>query len=248
MASELDSAANRPVSQELIAIRERWHCMNHPFYDRLSEGALNLEHLAFFLVQHSLLVRQIFRSIGVTYAKSPDDIAHFIVENLAEEAGILGIDGGEAHDHRELIFRFTRHCGWTDDDVRSAELLPTWFARAAYYWWITDAEPPIVRIAVQATQESQLVGENGARAVPALIKHYGFSEESPEIGFFIEHATADVKHGDILLGLVDKHAITIELRERALRLAEQTCKLRWVSFNELYRVTHLGEEVGQAPE
>ncbi len=248
MASRPELADQPPISEELIAIRERWHCMNHPFYDRLTEGALDLGHLAFFLVQHSLLVRQIFRSIGVTYAKSPDDIAHFIIENLAEEAGLLGIDGGEPHDHRDLILRFTRHCGWTDDAVRDAELLPTWYARAAYYWWITDAEPPIVRIAVQATQESQLVGENGARAVPALIEHYGFTADSPEIGFFTEHATADVKHGDILLGLVDKHATTAELRARALKLAEQTCKLRWVSFNELYRVTHLGEEVGQAPE
>ena len=248
MASEPGFATETPVSEKLIAIRERWHCMNHPFYDRLAEGTLELGHLAFFLVQHSLLVRQIFRSIGVTYAKSPDDIAHFIVENLAEEAGLVGIDGGQAHDHRDLIARFTRHCGWTDDQVRDAELLPTWYARAAYYWWISDAEPPVVRIAVQATQESQLVGENGARAVPALIEHYGFSEDSPEIGFFTEHATADVKHGDILLGLVDRHATTPELRARALKLAEQTCKLRWVSFNELYRVTHLGEEVGQAPE
>jgi pyrroloquinoline quinone (PQQ) biosynthesis protein C len=248
MATEINSAAERPVSQELIAIRERWHCMNHPFYDRLSEGALDLGHLAFCLVQHSLLVRQIFRSIGVTYAKSPDDIAHFILENLAEEAGFLGIDGGDAHDHRDLIFRFTRHCGLSDDDVRGSEMLPTWYARAAYYWWITDAEAPVVRIAVQATQESQLVGEHGTRVVPALIKHYGFSENSPEIEFFVEHSTADVKHGDILLGLVDKHATTPELRARALQLAEQTCKLRWISFNELYRVTHMGEEVGQAPE
>jgi pyrroloquinoline quinone (PQQ) biosynthesis protein C len=248
MATQIDPRDDRPVSERLIEIRDRWHCMNHPFYDRLSEGKLELRHLAYFLVQHSLLVRQIFRSIGVTYAKSPDDIAYFIVENLAEEAGLMGIDGGEAHDHRDLIFNFTRHCGWSDDDVRNAELLPTWYARAAYYWWITDAEPPVVRIAVQATQESQLVGENGSRAVPALIEHYGFTADSPEIGFFTEHATADVKHGNILLDLVDKHAATPELQARALQLAEQTCKLRWVSFNELYRVTHLGEEVGQAPD
>lgn len=248
MATQAEALSDRPVSEELVAIRDRWHCMNHPFYDRLAEGSLDIKHLGAFLTQHSLLVRQIFRSIGVTYAKAPDDIAYFIVENLAEEAGLLGIDGGEAHDHRDLIFRFTRYCGLTDDQVRETELLPTWYARAAYYWWITDAEPPIVRIAVQATQESQLVGENGDRVLPALLKHYGFTEDSPEIGFFAEHATADVKHGNILLGLVDKHATTPELRARCLKLAEQTCKLRWVSFNELYRVTHLGEEVGQAPE
>ena len=235
-----------PPSKALIDIRERWHCANHPFYDRLAEGTLELRHLATFLSQHSLLVKQIFRSIGITYAKSADDIAYFIVENLAEEAGLLGIDGRDAHDHRDLIFRFTRHCGMTDEEVLGAELLPTWYARAAYYWWITDSEPPIVRLAVQATQESQLVKEN-MRVVPALIEHYGFQPGAPEIEFFAEHAEADVKHGNILLNLVDKHATTPELRARALKLADQTCKLRWVSFNELYRVTHLGEEVGQAP-
>jgi pyrroloquinoline quinone (PQQ) biosynthesis protein C len=242
---EGDPLGDRP-SAALVAIRDRWHCADHPFYDRLAEGTLELRHLATFLTQHFLLVRQIFRSIGVTYAKSPDDVAHFIVENLAEEAGLLGIDGREAHDHRDLIFRFTRHCGLADEAVRNAELLPTWYARAAYYWWITDAEPPIVRLAVQATQESQLVREN-RRVVPALVAHYGFQPGAPEIECFAEHAEADVKHGNILLDLVDKHAATPELRARALRLAEQTCKLRWVSFNELYRVTHLGEEVGQAP-
>ncbi len=248
MATKMKIDNGQTVSEQLVAIRDRWHCMNHPFYDRLSEGALDIKHLGAFLCQHYVLVRQIFRSIGVTYAKSPDDIAYYIVENLAEEAGLLGIDGGAAHDHRDLIFRFTRYCGFTDDEVRETELLPTWYARAAYYWWITDAEPPIVRLAVQATQESQLVGENGERVVPALLAQYGFTKDSPEIVFFDEHATADIKHGNILLGLVDEHATTPALRERCLKLAEQTCKLRWVAFNELYRVTHLGEEVGQAPE
>ncbi|NQU70461.1 MAG: iron-containing redox enzyme family protein [Rhodospirillales bacterium] len=246
MATPSTKDDGRKVSEQLLDIRERWHCARHPFYDRLEEGTLDLKHLGTFLVHHSLLVKQIFRSIGVTYAKSPDDIAYFIVENLAEEAGMLGIDGGEAHDHRDLISAFTRYCGISDDELANTELLPTWYARAAYYWWITDADAPIIRIAVQSTQESQLVSEN-ERVVPALCNKYGFTKDSPEIGFFVEHATADIKHGNILLDLVDKHATTPELRARCLKLAEQTCKLRWVSFNELYRVTHLGEEIGQAP-
>lgn len=246
MTAQSTHDAGGPVSAALIAVRDRWHCMNHPFYDRLAEGTLDLNHLGTFLVQHYLLVREIFRSIGVSYAKAPDDVARFIVENLAEEAGLLGIEGGEARDHVELILRFTRHCGMSDDDVRGGEPLPTWLARAAYFWRITDTEPAVVRMAVQATTESQLVGEN-ERAVRGLVAHYGFTHDSPEIGFFVEHAMADVKHGDAMLGLADRHLTTPEMRARALLLAERTCRLRFVSFNELYRVTHLGEEVGQAP-
>lgn len=233
-------------SEELAEIRDRWHCANHPFYQRLDEGSLDIRHLGEFLVQHSLLVRQIFRSIGVTYSKSPDDIAYFILENLAEEAGMIGIDDGEAHDHRDLILAFTRYCGIADEVLQNTELLPTWLSRAAYYWWITDAEPAVVRLAVQATQESQLVAEN-ERAVNALVKNYGFTRESPEIGFFVEHSTADVKHGNILLGLVDKHATTPELREKCIQMAERACKLRWVAFTELYRTTHLGEALDKVP-
>lgn len=247
METQLGEDAGGLLSEALIAVRDRWHCMNHPFYQRLAEGSLELRHLGTFLVHHYLLVRQIFRSIGVSYAKAPDDVARFIVENLAEEAGLLGIEGGEAHDHVELILRFTRHCAIADEEVKNGELLPTWLARAAYFRWITDTDPAVVRMAVQATTESQLVGENTDRAVPALIEHYGFTRESPEIGFFVEHGTADVKHGNIMLELVDRHITTPEMRARALLLAERTCRLRWVSFNELYRVTHLGEEVGQPP-
>ena len=246
MISKLGQDPGGPLSEALVAVRDRWHCANHPFYDRLAEGTLELRHLGAFLVHHSLLVREIFRSIGVSYAKAPDDVAYFIVENLAEEAGLVGIDGGEGHDHVELIHRFTRHCGITDADARATDLLPTWLARAAYFWWITDTEPAVVRMAVQATTESQLVAEN-ERAVPALIEHYGFTRDSPEIGFFVEHATADVKHGNIMMELADRHITTPEMRARALELAERTCQLRWVSFNELYRTTHLGEAVGQPP-
>lgn len=248
MATELERVTTARLSEELIAVRDRWHCKNHPFYDRLAEGRLDLRHLGTFLTQHYLHVAQVFRSIGVTYAKAPDDIARFILENLAEEAGMRGIDEDhEAHDHSELIFRFTRHCGLSDEQVKGAQMLPTWLARAALFWWVTDHEHPAIRMALQSTQESQLVGENAERVIPALTTHYGFTREAPEIHFFVEHAEADVKHGNIMFALVDKHCDTPQLRSRALEIAEQACRLRWVAFNELYRVTVLGEAVGQTP-
>ena len=244
MTAKFGQDPGGPLSDALIAVRDRWHCAHHPFYDRLAEGELELRHLGEFLVQHFVLVRQIFRSIGVSYAKAPDDIAHFIVENLAEEAGLIGMDSDEGKDHVGLILAFTRHCGIADDEVRSAEPLPTWLARAAYFRQITESDSAAVRMAVQATTESQLVAEN-ERAVAALCRHYGFTRNSPEIEFFVEHATADIKHGNVMFGLAERHITTPEARRRALLLAERTCRLRWVSFNELYCVTVLGEEVGQ---
>lgn len=245
--SPKDEPGARPISEQLVAIRDRWHCKKHPFFDRLAEGSLEIKHLGYFLAQHFAVVDEIFRSLGVTFAKAPADVGRFIVENLAEEAGLLGIDGGDAHDHTDLILRFTRYCGMSDEEVRSVALLPTWYARAANFWWIAETEPAIVRIGVQATQESQLVGENAERVIPALTEKYGFSLDSPEIHFFVEHSTADVKHGNMMLGLVDKHVMTPEIATRLLELAEATCRLRWSSFNELYRVTHLGESVMEPP-
>ncbi len=231
-----------PDSEQILAIRERWHCKRHPFWDRLSEGTLDVKHVGAFLAQHRACVHEIFSSIGLTYTKSSKDIAHVIVENLAEEAGMLGIDGGEAHEHNELIFRFTRYCGMTDEQVRATKLLPAWYARAGAYWWLSYSQPAIVRIAVQATQESQSVGIYGQRVIPALTTHYGFKPDSPEIHFFVEHAVADVKHGNLMLELVDRHINTPDLREAALYHVEQISKLRWNATTELYRLTHLRGE------
>ncbi len=131
--------------------------------------------------------------------------------------------------------------------MKTTEQLPTWYARAAAYWWLAQSDPAIVRIALQSTQESQLVGENAGRVVPALIKHYGFTNDSPEIHFFVEHSTADVKHGNQMLALVDRHVTTPELRARVAAVVEQLAKLRYASFTELYRVTHLGQPVIEPP-
>lgn len=237
MATGITTEPAAKLSDRLIAIRDRWHCKKHPFYGKLSVGGLDLGHLGTFLVQHYLVVRQIFRSIGLAYAKAPDDIARNIIENLAEEAGLIGIDGHEAHNHTDLILAFTRHCGIDDGAVRDGELLPTWLARAALMRWITEAEPAAIRIAVQASTESQLVGENGEVVVPALVRHYGFREDDPTIGFFTEHAFADVKHGNEMYDLVDRHVVSEDDKRRAEIWTTRMCKLRWASFNELYRET-----------
>lgn len=236
-------AAHKPapgaarISERLIAIRDRWHCKNHPFYADLAAGRLELRHLGAFLVQHYLVVREIFRSVGIAYAKAPDDIARNIVENLAEEAGLLGIHNHKAKNHTDLILAFTRHCGIADEAVKGGELLPTWLARAALFRWITDSESAAIRIAVQASTESQLVGENAQIVMPALVKHYGFKPDDPLIGFFAEHAFADVKHGDEMYALVNRHVVTEDERHRAVKWVERMCRLRWASFNEIYRET-----------
>ncbi|MGE0744988.1 MAG: TenA family transcriptional regulator [Rhodospirillales bacterium] len=237
MATQMSARTPDRLSDRLIAIRDRWHCRNHPFYADLAAGRLELRHLGTFLVQHYLVVRQIFRTIGIAYAKAPDDIARNIIENLAEEAGLLGIDGHAAHNHTDLILAFTRHVGIADDDVRGGELLPTWLARAALMRWVTEAEPAAIRFAVQASTESQLVGENGGVVVPALVEHYGFRTDDPTIGFFTEHAFADVKHGDEMYALVDRHVVSPDDQRRAEMWTTRMCRLRWASFNELYRET-----------
>ena len=52
-----------------------------------------------------------------------------------------------------------------------------------------------------------------------------------------------MKHGNQMLALVDRHVTTPELRARVVQVVEQLCKLRYASFTELYRVTHLSEPV-----
>ena len=69
-----------------------------------------------YMAQHQEHVRSVLKHYPIILTKAPPDARHFALDNLAEEAGIVGGGMGErdAVDHQELIYRFTRYCGMTD--------------------------------------------------------------------------------------------------------------------------------------
>ena len=134
-----------------------------------------------------------------------------------------------------MIFRFCRAAGVSDEDVRNMKMPPAWWARALYYYHAVATEPVGVVLAMQTTQEGQMPGLIGEVLLPAFEKHYGFKRTAPEIEFFTEHNSADVEHSRRQSSLCGRYLNTPQLKERALKVAQEICELRWASISELYR-------------
>ena len=198
MASNSSPASSKPITDRVVAVRDRWHTKPHPFFRAFSEGKLPLRALGRYQALHYHFVSYALRSFGLFYTRfyALEDVRKMMAENLAEEEGFKAIPqpGHEPHDHNELILRFCRAAGFSDEEVRAMKMPPAWWARSLYYYNTVATEPLGVVLAMQSTQEGQMPGLIGEVLLPAFEKHYGFKRNAREIEFFTEHDSADVEH------------------------------------------------------
>ena len=234
-----------PIAERIVAVRDRWHTKQHPFFRAFGQGQLPLKAMGRYLALHYHFVAYALRSMGLFYTRFYDlaDVRKMIAENLAEEEGLKAIPqpGHEPHDHNELILRFCRAAGLSDEEVRNMRMLPAWWARSLYYYNTVATEPVGVVLAMQSTQEGQMPGLIKEVLLPAFEQHYGFKRNAQEIEFFTEHEAADVEHSQRQSNLCNTYLNTPELESRALVVAQEICELRWASISELYRSDVLGE-------
>lgn len=83
------------------------------------------------MVQHAKYFRYGLQAFGHLYARGAADVRRMLVENMAEEEGLIGghSDHG-AHDHMGMIHEFSELSGMTRDQVSDVEMTPGWWARA----------------------------------------------------------------------------------------------------------------------
>jgi len=230
------------IRDEIIAVREAWHTKNHPLFQAMSAGSLDLRVLGIYMAQHMKFVEYALPSFGLMIWRAPSDVRLAVIENLAEEAGLAAIPrpGHKPHDHMDMILRFCDAAGLNEDTVRATERTPAWWARALHYVHVTREEPLGVVLAMQTTQEGQQVALNKEVTLPAFAAHYGYQQADPVIGFFAEHAEADEEHSARQMELCEKYLEPIDYG-RALEVCEVACRLRWESISEIYRAHVLGE-------
>jgi len=249
MTATLGNSIGRRAVEKIVALRERWHTKNHPFYLDFFHGKIGIEPMGALMAQHFRHTEIVAPTLGVAYSKGGPGDRDFILRNMAEEAGMLAGpgDGREAHDHFELILRFCRVAGLTDEQVRATEQLPAWRARSYYYMNTVREEPFPVIVAMMSTQEGQQPAINGERTLPAFQKYHGYTIDDPDIEFFAEHYIADADHSSRQLELVAKLITTDALEARALEVAEIAVKTRWACMTDVYRTAVL-KEVDPLPE
>ena len=246
MAPNDDVLSSPPIAERILAIRERWHTKRHPFFLAFGEGKLPLRALGRYQALHYHFVQRAIASFGMLFARfyPLEDVRKMIAENIAEEEGFKAIpqEGHQPHDHNELILRFCRAAGLSEEEVRNTRMPPAWWARSLYMYHVTATEPVGVILAMQTTQEGQMPGLIGEVLLPAFEKHYGFRRDAREIEFFTEHDAADVEHSRRQVALCARHLDTPRLEARAVEVAEEICTLRWASITDLYRSEVLGEK------
>ena len=234
------------IADQIVAIREKWHTKRHPFFQAFGEGKLPLRAMGIYKALHGKYVEHGLASFGIFYSRTilDEDIRKAIAENIAEEEGFKAIPrpGHEPHEHSELISRFCKAAGLSDDEIRNMKLTPAWWGRALHYYTTALREPIGVVLAMQATQEGQQPALNKEVVLPAFHKHYGFKPGAREIEFFTEHAEADVEHSKRQMELCTKYLKTDEDKARALVVAEEACMLRWASITDVHRREYLKEK------
>jgi pyrroloquinoline quinone (PQQ) biosynthesis protein C len=243
MAGNSTNGIGRETVGKILALRDHWHTKHHPFYVDFANGKFGLAPVAAMMAQHYRHTQIALPSLGILFSKAPADGRRFVLETLAEEEGLVAGPGDdrEAHDHGELILRFCRTAGLSDEQVKATEQLPGWRARTYFYIHTVREEPFGVVVAMQSTQEGQQPGINAERMLPAFETHHGLTRDNPVIEFFSEHMVADADHSGRQIELAEKYITTDELQQRALQVAEIALKNRWACMNDIYRRAVLGE-------
>ena len=244
MAPDASNPGNGTIAKEIIAIRDRWHTKHHPFFQAMTAGSLDIRALGIYMANHFQFVAHAQPAFGLLYYRAPQDVRDSLIENLAEEQGLAAIpgEGHEAHNHNDMIFRFCAAAGIDEQAVRSTQMSASWVGRSLHYVHCLREEPIGVALAMQSTQEGQQVDLNNEITIPAFQAHYGFKYDAPEIGFFIEHAEADLEHSQRQIELCEKYLDNEEDRVRAIEVCEEAVRLRWESITDLHRRHVLNED------
>src|SRR5882724_1303551 len=69
MARDGDFPSSGPITERILAIRDRWHTKRHPFFLAFGEGKLPLKALGRYQALHYHFVSRALASFGLLYAR-----------------------------------------------------------------------------------------------------------------------------------------------------------------------------------
>lgn len=216
----------------LQAAVDRRNQANHPIVAKWERGELSKETIAGTITEIWHWINKLIpEALFAIAANGPQEVAEMELENYAEELD-------PTNPHPDLIIRFAKACGVSEDFLRNGRGLPTteawlnWELRAAREQpWI--ASVAAVHVASEA-QEPQMFN----RLLPALRNHWKFSEKDLE--FWWLHSEADLEHGGRAFDLLAKHCRTQELQDLAIHWAGEGARMKWLFWDGIYLNYEMG--------
>lgn len=217
------------------AIRQR-HSAVHPWSEAWVSGKLDRALLGEWVKQHFHYVSLFSQWLGTVYGNCPHrDVQEFLLENIAEEEGMVGNGGFAPVRHSDLLLDFAEACGKPRQEILEAqdkgELLPETLGLQS--WCYRQTQRPFVEAlaGLIVGLESQ-VPAIYAKTTPPLLEKYGFTED--EVTFFTLHIVADAEHGERGFAIVERYAESPEQQSACVRLVKEATMMRRLYLDGLY--------------
>ena len=183
------------AAKQIVAIRNKWHTKDHPFFIDFSEGKFGLEPMGRMMAQHYAHTQVTAPILGIALFKASGtrEGKRALLENMAEEEGLLAGPGEdrEALNHDELILRFTRLAGISDAEVYATEQMASWRARSLLLRLMQTKHSRDRRNDVDP--RGPTTGINHERTYLATTNTTA-SNQAAGHRFFTEHELADADH------------------------------------------------------
>jgi pyrroloquinoline-quinone synthase len=198
----------------LETLRERWNVLEHPFYQRWSDGSLEREELAFYAGEYRHAVIALAEAVDAAARACEPEVRAQLEEHAAEERGHVSLWDGFAGELGADLAREPRaetrtcHESWTAGRDALENLV------AAFT--IESGQPAISR--------TKLDG---------LLERYEF-EEGPATEYFAVHSERDHEHAAQTRELIEERLADADL-DRLLQVAEGVLKGNWTLLDGVER-------------
>ncbi|GER90010.1 hypothetical protein KDW_41720 [Dictyobacter vulcani] len=196
------------LTEDLATLRQK--LLYHPLWIEIEQGTLPIERLRLFALQDALVVMHMYRLDALAIAGEKDiDAQVLLIKKLLPKVG----------GHESLI-RFGEAVGLQRSDFEQIEPLAGCMALTNYFYWMLAYGTPGERLAAVSASEDVFI-QICLRIAPALIKHYGLTEE--QIEFFWGHKDLAEKVAPIDQQLLQRSSDPTERLKimRAIRLSHE---------------------------
>lgn len=200
--------ADSLLMEDMELLRAR--LLNHPLWERIMDGTLEIERLQLFALQDWWLVRQAYRLDALAIASTSDlEVQQLLISKLTPKVG----------GHR-LLLRFGEALGLSPADFETVEPLAGCMALTTFFYWMLSYGSLSEKLAAVGASEDIFV-QICARIKPALLRHYRLSEEQVE--FFTAHDAIGERVGLVDEALLQRYESLDERQHitRAVRLSHE---------------------------
>lgn len=209
----------------LEEVRGRWNVLEHPFYQRWSQGELTQEELAWYAGQYHHAVVALADASQETVERAPLELRESLERHAAEE-----------RSHVELWGQFTGAVGGSAEDSPTAE------TTACAEQWVGSSERPFLQrlVTMYAVESGQPAISETKRE--GLVAHYGFAA-GPATAYFDLHSELDKEHAAAERALIEPRLADAD-HDGLLSAAEAALRANWELLDGVERLG--GREIATA--